>query len=178
MQPSSTVPSQSLSVPSQTSALSPLWSPHVRCPLTQASVPSRQASGSGPSHWAPNQASPLPSGVVGSQSSSVPSQVSAALHTVHRREAGVGSRLPAPSRARTSKVCAADERPARTNGLEQAANAAPSSLHSNEAGASFEANSKVASAARTMPLGPETISVSGGMRSAGSWMVQVRVAWV
>src|SRR4051794_10105783 len=61
--------------------------------------------------------------------------------TRHARSAGVGSKLPAASRARTRSTWSPSVRPSRTYGLAQAANASCSSRHSNVAPGS-DANTK------------------------------------
>ena len=96
------------------------------------------------------------------------------LSTVHECSAGLGSGLPDPSIARTRNVWAPLPSPEYAVGEEQAANDAPSTLHSNVAG-SLAMNSKCAHVSRVVPDGwAEVIVVSGGVVST----VQVRSAGV
>ena len=88
----------------------------------------------------------------------------ATVSTVQLRVAGVGSALPAASRARTRNVCAPSARPEYVFGLVQAAKPPPSSSHSKPAPASLE-KVKIASAEPTVPTGPESIVVSGAVVS-------------
>ncbi len=67
----------------------------------------------------------------------------AAVSTVNVWEAGVASVLPAASRARTSNVCDPSLSFAAVNGVVHAANAAPSTRHSNVALPSGDVNAKV-----------------------------------
>ena len=87
----------------------------------------------------------------------------AVVSTTQVRRAGVGSTFPAASRARTSNACCPSARPLYAAGEAQLANAAPSREHSNPATASLAANSNVAAVAATVPCGPATIVVSGGV---------------
>lgn len=93
--------------------------------------------------------------------------------TVHDLVAGVGSMLPAVSRARTVNVCPPSARPLYAWGDEQGPKEAPSRAHSNVA-ASVAVNSNVAELDATVPLGPDVIVVSGGVLST----TQVRLAGV
>ncbi len=85
--------------------------------------------------------------------------------TVHACVAGVGSRLPAASSARTANVCAASERPVYDFGLEQSANAPPSMLHSKPGPASDAVNEKVALVELDAAGGEEVIVVFAGVVS-------------
>jgi hypothetical protein len=87
-----------------------------------------------------------------------------AASTVHVREAGDPSALPAPSIARTEKVCDPFPSPEYDLGEVHAAQAPPSRLHSNEPD-SVEPNVNEAPADVTVPLGPSVIVVSGAVPS-------------
>ena len=80
--------------------------------------------------------------------------------TVQVCAAGVGSRLPAASSARTSKVCAPSVRPVYGCGLEQSAKAPPSSRHSKPGPASEARNEKLAFAEFDATGGAEVTSCS------------------
>jgi hypothetical protein len=84
---------------------------------------------------------------------------------VHVRVAGVGSRLPALSLARTAKTWLPSVSAEKDLGESQAAQAPPSSWHSNLARRS-EAKANDADWELTVPAGPEAIEVSGGVVSA------------
>jgi hypothetical protein len=86
--------------------------------------------------------------------------------TVHVREAGRGSVLAAPSRARTSKTCVPFASPLYEAGELHEAHASPSMRHSKLEPGSFEENVKLAESVATVPDGPESIVVSGGIRSS------------
>src|SRR5687767_4248991 len=73
--------------------------------------------------------------------------------TVHVAVAGVGSTVPAASRARTSSECAPGASWAIDSGDTQAANAAPSSEHSNVADGLFDTNVTCTGPAATDPVG-------------------------
>jgi hypothetical protein len=79
--------------------------------------------------------------------------------------AGVGSTLPAGSIARTSKRWSPGLRPRYVSGLEQAVNAAPSSLHSKVDPASFEENEKLAPVSFVGLAGAEEMVVFGAVVS-------------
>ena len=96
------------------------------------------------------------------------------VSTVQLRVAGDGSSCPAASVARTANVCGPWASARRLRGDVQAANADASRLHANVTLSSFDVNAKLALADRTVPVGPEVIVVSGGVRST----VHVRVAGV
>jgi hypothetical protein len=64
--------------------------------------------------------------------------------TVQVMLVGVGSGLPAPSTARTWKVCEPAESPDTTSGEEHALQGPPSRRHSKPASGSFEPNRKLA----------------------------------
>jgi hypothetical protein len=106
--------------------------------------------------------------------------VGGVLSTNQVNVAGVASTFPAPSFARTVKVCVPCARPVYAFGLVQAANASASSLHSNIAVESGDANTKVAVLALVpsggvwVPLltGPDEIVVSGAVVS----IVHVKLA--
>ena len=78
------------------------------------------------------------------------------------RLAGVGSVLPAPSVARTSKPWEPSARPPSGSGLEHPAQVPPSRRHSKLDPASEELNEKLALAVPIVPDGPEVILVRGG----------------
>ena len=101
--------------------------------------------------------------------------------TLKVRAAGVGSSLPARSRAFTSKVCAPSVRPesAAVVASLNAVHAPPSSRQPNArppAGVrlSMPVNEKVAMATAISPLGPLVIVVSGGVLSMMTTRVAVR----
>ena len=79
---------------------------------------------------------------------------------------GVGSVFVELSVARTSKVWEPSERPVNVAGLEQDANAAPSTEHSNVLPDSSAVNANVASGLAERAAGPDVIVVSGGSTSA------------
>ena len=79
--------------------------------------------------------------------------------------AGVGSRLPAASSARTSNMCAASVRPAYDAGLEQSAKAPPSRRHSNPGPASEAVNEKLALVELAAAGGEDVIDVSAAVVS-------------
>ena len=85
--------------------------------------------------------------------------------TVQVCTAGVGSRLPAASSARTSKVCAPSVRPVYGCGLEQSAKAPPSSRHSKPGPASEARNEKLAFAEFDATGGAEVTVVFAGVVS-------------
>jgi hypothetical protein len=102
--PSSTVPSQSLSAPSQTSADAFWFDVHCRLPAVQVSEPAVHAPSNPVLHGAPPPG--FPSSTAPSQSLSTPSQASAALglmaataslqspsHVVHRSSSSSGHAL-------------------------------------------------------------------------------------
>ena len=99
----------------------------------------------------------------------------ATVSTVQVRVASVASALPAASVARTRKVWAPWARPVSVRGEVQASQAPSSSLHSKVAsGVGRAENASVAVVDATVPVGPESIVVSGATVST----VQVRVASV
>src|SRR5918995_1847162 len=83
---------------------------------------------------------------------------------VQNRSAGVGSTFPALSRARTPNECLPSGSPEYDRGEAQPAYGAPSTLHSKLAPGSL-VNSKIAELLVVGPLGPDVISVSGGVVS-------------
>ncbi len=85
--------------------------------------------------------------------------------TVQAWVAGVGSRLPAASSARTSKVCGASVRPTYDFGLEQSAKAPPSSRHSKPGPASEAVNEKLAPVELDAAGGEDVIVVFAGVVS-------------
>ena len=89
--------------------------------------------------------------------------VGATVSTVQARSAGVGSRLPEPSRTRTRKRWSPSARPVRLRGEVHAASAAASSAQSKVAPlpASGDEKSKRAVVADTAPVGPMSMRVSG-----------------
>src|SRR3954449_8012092 len=95
--------------------------------------------------------------------------------TVHVRDAGDASTLPAASVARTSNVCAPTASPLKSRGDVHAPHTPPSSRHSNVA-ASLAPNVKLAVVAVTVPDGPPVIVVSGAVVSAGAATVHARDA--
>jgi hypothetical protein len=86
--------------------------------------------------------------------------VGAVRSTAHVRLAGVGSTFPAASRARTWNVCAPPVT-VYVFGVVHEANVPLSSEHSNVADASSAENVKVAVVEEVVPVGPESIVVSG-----------------
>ncbi len=93
--------------------------------------------------------------------------------TVHVREAGVGSTLPAMSSARTNKVCSPNARLDSVKGEVHLVNELVlSSEHEKSAEGSVEENVKVALVSVVVPFGPEVIDVSDGAVST----VQIHVA--
>ena len=98
------------------------------------------------------------------------------VSTVKVRLAGVASTLPAPSMARTSKVCEPSDRAAVVKGVVQAANAAASKRHWNVEPASVEVKVKVGVLSLVVlpAAGPPVMFVSGGVAST----VKVRLAGV
>jgi len=88
--------------------------------------------------------------------------------------AGEESVLPAPSTARTRKVCDPAPSPVYVCGLVHAANGAASRLHSKVAPVVSDVKSKVAVVSFVGPAGADVIVVSGAVVST----VQVRVAGV
>src|SRR5262245_20827108 len=89
---------------------------------------------------------------------------------VQVKEAGVASMLPARSFARTWNVCEVSARPLKETGLEHAANAAASSLHSKTRLAvgvmsSLPVKVKLADVLLVGFAGMDPIVVSGGVES-------------
>src|SRR3954468_23025776 len=84
--------------------------------------------------------------------------------TVHVRDAGDASTLPAASVARTSNVCAPTATPLKSRGDVHAPHTPASRRHSNVA-ASLAPNVKLAVVAVTVPDGPPVIVVSGAVVS-------------
>src|ERR671916_214920 len=88
--------------------------------------------------------------------------------------AGVPSTLPAASDARTRKSCAPAARPVYCFGAEQAANAAPSSEHSNVEPCSLAEKPKLALVLDVVAAGLESIVACGAVVSAvQSWLAGV-----
>jgi len=87
--------------------------------------------------------------------------------TVQVRLAGVESVLPAESVALTSKVWLPFERPVYSLGEVQAPQEPLSSLHSKLEPLSEEEKLKLAELLCTVPEGPESMVVSGGVVSPG-----------
>ncbi len=98
---------------------------------------------------------------VGREAASVVS--GATVSTVHVREAGDGSSLPATSRALTVNVCGPRPRPVYVFG-EPHATWAPSSEQMNDPD-SLEMNPDCAEVVATVPLGPPVKLVSGAALS-------------
>jgi hypothetical protein len=99
------------------------------------------------------------------------------VETVHDRDAGEASVLPAASVARTSNVCAEAARPEYAFGDEHAPQLPPSSRHWNDEPDSVELKSNDADVLDTVPDGPAVIDVSGGVVSAAvTFTVHVRDA--
>ena len=73
----------------------------------------------------------------------------------------------AESVARTSNLCVPLASPCWLRGEEHLPQGAPSRLHSNDEPLSDEEKAKVASPEVTVPVGPEVMVVSGGVRSSG-----------
>jgi len=84
------------------------------------------------------------------------------------RLAGVGSVLDAASIARTWKVSEPLAKPVYCFGEAQALKAAPSRLHSNAEFGSVDEKVNVASLVFTVPDGPESMVVLGGVVSFGA----------
>jgi hypothetical protein len=101
----------------------------------------------------------------------------ALVSTVIERLAGVWSRLPAGSVARTRNVCAPLDREDVVNGDEQEVKEAVSTEHWNVEPVSVEAKTNVGVESLVGPLGPEVNDVSGAsvstvkLRVAGLWSV-------
>src|SRR5688500_2939841 len=97
----------------------------------------------------------------------------AAVAIVHAYEAGVGSGLPTPSIARTSKVCAPGARPLYDCGEVHAEKAPASRRHSKVATPdpepSVPTKPKVAEVALVMAAGKATRPVSGAVESTTDW---------
>ena len=93
--------------------------------------------------------------------------------TVKVREAGEGSVLPAGSIARTSRVCEPSASCAVVCGELQAAKAPVSTRHSKLEPVSEEENVKFGVGSLIVPVGPESIVVSGGKDSA-----TIRTRWL
>ncbi len=91
----------------------------------------------------------------------------AVASTVKVREAGVASVLPTSSVARTSKVCWPSSSGSAVKGGSQSANGPESMRHSKDEG-SVELNAKVGVSSAVRPVGPDSIVVSGGVRSTTS----------
>ncbi|XSF08636.1 hypothetical protein VZP55_30365 [Myxococcus faecalis] len=98
----------------------------------------------------------------------------ATVSTVQVRLAGVASKLPAASTARTCKVWLPCDKPGKVTGSVHAAKGAPSSEHWYVTASSLELKSNVALALFVRPLGPLTMVVSGATVST----TQVRLAGV
>ncbi len=96
----------------------------------------------------------------------------ASVSTVKVRVAGVGSALPAGSIARTSKVCSPSARSPAGCGDWHAANAPPSTRHSNVVPGLSPVNSNSGVASPVGPDGPAVMLVCGGSVST----VKVREA--
>ena len=86
--------------------------------------------------------------------------------TVNDRLAGVGSRLPEGSVARTSNVCDPSPNGAVVRGEVHAANESSSTRHSNVEPGSDELKPNVGVLSFVGPTGPVAIVVSGGARSS------------
>src|SRR5687767_12034227 len=104
--------------------------------------------------------------------------VSGAGVTCQLRTAGVRSRLPAASIARTRSWCTPTARPVSWSGETHALYDAPSSEHWKVELASLEENAIVAFGLAVSALGPESIVVCGAVVSGGAWTVQLYVAAV
>ena len=87
--------------------------------------------------------------------------------TVQVRLAGLPSVLPAALVARTENVCDPAARPVKLFGERQGTQMPRSSLDSKLDPAALEENEKLALELVTVPLGPERMVVSGGLRLAG-----------
>src|SRR5688572_20551966 len=87
------------------------------------------------------------------------------VSTVKARSAGEASTFPDASVARTRKVCAPSPSGAVVCGAPQAANAPPSTLHSNVEPASLDERLNVGVESFVCPSGPPVISVLGGVVS-------------
>src|SRR5699024_8296298 len=85
----------------------------------------------------------------------------AARSTVQVALAGDGSTLPAPSTARTRRVCSPSARFSKVMGLVHGTPPAPSRLHSYVTPVSVEPKVNVALVLSVVPGGPETMVVSG-----------------
>lgn len=86
----------------------------------------------------------------------------AIVSTVHSRRAGLGSAVPAASRARTLKTCEPWPTDEYVLPDEQAAQFPPSRRHWKEAVESGEEKRKVAEVDGVSPRGPDVNDVSGG----------------
>ena len=83
--------------------------------------------------------------------------------TVHAREAGVASRFPAASVARTWNVCGPAARPVTSSGESQKPQAPVSTRHSKLPPGSLDVNAKLADPEPTRGGGPPVIVVSSLM---------------
>ena len=147
-------------------------------PCTAAVTPLTATPTSPPPATVP-RTSTRPEGTVAPAAGSVMAMVGAAVCTVNARRAGVGSSLPARSRAFTSKVWAPGASPVGLAVLlaPNAPNAPPSTRQAKAspvAGVRLSAppNANVALVPVTGPSGPPVIEVSGGVLST----MTVRVA--
>ena len=95
------------------------------------------------------------------------------VSTSKLRVAGLGSAVPPPSTARTSKVCPPSDSCAVVWGVEHEAKAAVSTRHSKLEPASLDSNSNAGVASPVVPLGPSVMLVSGGTAT-----VKLRLAGV
>src|SRR5918997_2867719 len=98
------------------------------------------------------------------------SVLGAVVSIVQAEPAGVPT-LPEPSIARTRKSCAPAARPVYCFGAEQAANAAPSSEHSNVEFCSLAEKPKLALVLDVVAAGLESIVACGAVVSAGPFGV-------
>jgi hypothetical protein len=87
--------------------------------------------------------------------------------------AGVGSTLPAASRAMTRSWCTPTARPVSCSGEVHELNEAPSTEHWNVEPGSFETKVSVALVLAVSAAGPLSIVVSGAVVSGGAWIVQL-----
>ena len=92
--------------------------------------------------------------------------------------AGVGSTLPAASRAMTRSWCTPTARFVSWSGDAHALKDAPSSEHWKVEPVSFEENVIVALVLAVSGFGPLSIVVSGAVVSGGAWIVQLQLAAV
>src|ERR1700730_12459732 len=152
-------------------------------PCTAAVTPLTATPTSPPPATVP-RTSTSPEGTVAPAAGSVMAIVGGAVWTEKARRAGVGSSLPARSRAFTSKVCGPGARPA-TRAVAAAPNdvkAPPSTRHAKarpvaRVRLSVPPNEKVTLVSATGPSGAPVITVSGGVLSTMTVRVPDATFW-